>query len=135
MYEFLITLHATAAAIVVGALFVQSMAVVMAQRLNGDAQREGVRMLERRMHLFIYYPILAVTLLTGLILAITGGAFADGRWLHWKLLFVIVLVGLGFLTGRNVTAEQPLRAFAMAVHVLIFIVSGCILYLAVLQPY
>lgn len=135
MDAILVTLHATAAAIVVGVLFLQSLAVVMALRLPNETQRQGVRILQGRVHAFIYYPILAVTVLTGLWLAVAESAFDEGRWLHWKLVFVVLLVGLGLLTGRHIRAERPGRPLAMVVHILIFVVSYCILYLAVLRPY
>ena len=135
MHAFLVTLHVLSAAIVVGVLFLQSLAVVMALRLPADAQRQGVRILQGRIHAFIYYPILGVTLITGLWNALAVDAFATGRWLHWKLVFVVLLVGLGLLTGRGIRAERPLRPLAMIVHIAIFVVAGCIVYLAVLKPY
>ena len=135
MTAILIALHATAGAIVVGVLFLQSLAVVMALRLKGESQRDGVRILQRRMHLFIYYPILAVAVGTGFWSALANEVLSQGRWLHWKLVFVVLLTGLGLLTGRFISRERPSRAPAMAVHVLIFMVSGYIIYLAVLRPY
>ena len=135
MHALLVTLHVLAAAIVVGVLFLQSLLVVMAMRLPGDAQRQGVRILQGRVHAFIYYPVLVVTLITGLWNALAEDAFSTGRWLHWKLVFVVLLVGLGLLTGRAIRSERPSRPLAIVVHVLIFIVAGCLLYLAVLKPY
>lgn len=131
----LVTVHVTAAAIVIGVLFMQSLAVVMALRLPAEAQREGVRTLQRRVHAFVYYPILGVTLLAGLWVAMLEGAFTQGKWLHWKLLLVLVLIGLGFLTGGTLRNETPGKPRAMAVHVLIFLVSLLIVYLAVFKPF
>ena len=135
MHAFMVTLHATAAAIVVGVLFLQSLAVVMALRLPGDQQREGVRILQKRIHAFIYYPILAVTLLSGLWNALATDAFGQGSWLHWKLVFIVLLIGLGLLTGQGIRSERPRRPVAMAVHIGVFVIAACILYLAVLKPY
>jgi uncharacterized membrane protein len=135
MQAFLVTLHVLAAAIVVGVLFLQSLAVVMALRLPGEAQRQGVRILQGRMHAFIYYPLLAVTLLTGLWNALAEDAFATGRWLHWKLLLVVLLIGLGLLTGSGIRAGRPVRPLAMAVHIAIFLVAGGIVFLAVRKPF
>ena len=104
-------------------------------RLKSEVQQEGVRILHGRVHRFIYYPLLAVVVLTGFWYAFATDAFAQGRWLHWKLVFVVLLAGLGLLTGQGVRSRRPLRPLAIAVHVLIFIVSACIFYLAVLKPY
>ena len=109
MEAFLVTVHVTAGAIVVGVLFVQSLAVVMAMRLPGEAQREGVRTLQGRIHAFIYYPILAVAVAVGFWLAFAGDVFAQGRWLHWKLVFVVLLVGLGQDIGRQEATPPGLQ--------------------------
>ncbi len=135
MHGLLLAIHVTSAALVVGSLFLQSLVVVMALRLAEPAQREGVRLIQRRVHLFIYYPILLVALLTGLWLALDGDWFGAGRWLHWKLVFVVVLIGLGLLTGQGIRRERVVKPVAMIVHVLVFLVSLCIVYLAVLKPY
>ena len=135
MQAFLVTLHVLAATIVVGVLFLQSLAVVMARRLPSEAQRQGVRTLHGRVHAFVYYPILAATLLAGLWIALAQDAFAGGRWLHWKLVLVVLLVGLGLLTGRGIRAERPVRPLAIVVHIAVFLVAGGIVYLAALKPF
>ena len=83
MNAILLTLHVTTAAMVVGVLFLQSLAVVMALRLKSEVQQEGVRILHGRVHRFIYYPMLAVAVLSGFWYAFATDAFAQGRWLHW----------------------------------------------------
>ena len=65
MIKYLLALHVTAMALVVGTLFLNSLTVVMAMRLKTPEQREGVRILQRRIHLFIYYPILVSRLSPG----------------------------------------------------------------------
>ncbi len=136
MNDWLVALHVTFAAIVVGTLFLQSLAVVMALRLEADVHREGVRILQGRLHRLIYYPILAVTLLTGIWIAVSQEAFSSGeRWLHWKLVAVLLLIGLGLATGGNIRRERVVKPAAMAVHVLIFHVSLSILYLALHKPF
>jgi protoporphyrinogen IX oxidase len=135
MQAFWVTLHVLCAAIVIGVLFVQSLAVVMAQRLPAGAQRQGVRTLQGRVQRFVYYPILLVTLLTGLGNALAEDAFAQGRWLHWKLLAVVLLIGLGLATGAGIRAQRPLRPLALGVHIASFLVAGWIVYLAVLKPF
>ena len=135
MIQYLLALHVTATSLVVGTLFLQSLSVVMAMRLQTPEQREGVRILQRRLHLFIYYPILAVALLSGLWMALLTGAFAGDRWLHWKLVGVVLLIGLGLLTGRELRRERVAKGPALAVHVVIFLLSLWIIYLAVAKPF
>jgi uncharacterized membrane protein len=129
MYRYLVALHVTATALVIGTLFLQSLAVVMALRLKAGEQQEGVRILQGRIHMFIYYPILLVAVGTGLWLAMTSDAFRQGTWLYWKLVGVVLLIGLGFLTGINIRAARVLKPLAMSVHVGIFLVSLWIVYL------
>lgn len=134
----LLILHLTLAATIVGVLFAQSLLVVMALRLRGEGQRQGVRIVQRRLHGFVYYPLLAVTLLSGAWLAYAGDAFAHGSWLRWKLVAVVLLIGLGLLTGQALRTEEPrrpARALALAVHVAILAVSAAVLALAVLKPF
>lgn len=134
MRAYLVALHVTAAALVIGALFLQSLAVVMALRLKSAEQQEGNRILQRRMHLFVYYPILAVALGSGLWLAQMTDAFAQGKWLHWKLVAVVLLVGLGLLTGRGISARRVFKPAAMLVHIAIFLVSLWIVWLVTTRP-
>jgi len=135
MASYLLALHVTATSLVVGSLFLQSLMVVMALRLPNEQQREGTRTLMGRVHLFIYYPILGVAVLSGLWLAMSTGAFESGRWLHWKLLLVVLLAGLGFLTGGRIRAQQVAKGPAMVIHILIFLVSILIIYLATARPF
>jgi uncharacterized membrane protein len=132
---FLITVHVTSAAVVVGVLFLQSLAVVMALRLPSETQRQGVRMLQARIQAYAYYPLLALTLVTGLSVALLEDAFEHGRWLHWKLVLVVLLIGLGLLTGQGLRSQRPPRPLAIAVHVAVVLVAAGIVYLAVLQPF
>ena len=135
MQTALLILHVTLAATVVGVLFAQSLLVVMALRLRGEGQRQGVRIVQRRLHGFVYYPLLAVTLLSGAWLAWAGDAFAQGSWLRWKLVAVVLLIGLGLLTGQALHTERPARGLALAVHVAILALSAAVLGLAVLKPF
>jgi uncharacterized membrane protein len=130
----LIALHVTAVSLVVGTLFLQSLSVVMALRLKSGAQQEGQRILQQRIHWFVYYPILLVALATGLGLALSTDAFHQGRWLHWKLVGVVLLIGLGFLTGWEIRAKRVVKPLAMIVHILVFLVSLWVMYLATARP-
>ncbi len=139
MYNYLLALHVTATSLVVGTLFLQSLLVVMALRLKVAQQREGVRIMQLRLHLFIYYPILAVALGSGFWMASLGEVFGQGRWLHWKLVLVMLLIGLGLLTGGHLrgrsAGRDAAKGRAMAVHIVIFVLSAWIVYLATVKPF
>lgn len=135
MLYLLVTLHVTAAAIVIGTLFTQSLGAVMALRLPETSQRSAVSLLQLRMHKFIYYPILLFTLATGLWVALATDAFTGSKWLHWKLVLLVALIGLGFLTGGTIRNDEPSKPIAMAIHVAILLVSLLVVYLAVFKPF
>jgi len=134
MERILIPLHVTGAAIVIGVLFLQSMMIVMMHRLETEEQRSGVRLTLIRVEKFIYYPILAVTLLTGLYAMRVTDALRQGVWLHYKFIFLIVLIGLGLMVRDSLRKDLASKGKAMGVHVLIFIVGFCVVYLAVFKP-
>ncbi len=135
MYHVLLTVHITAAALVLGALFVQSMLVVMALRLQVPAQAEGVRTVQRRVQAFLYYPMLGVALAAGLAVALQTGAFAAGRWLHWKLVVVVLLIGLGLLIGQFLRSGRAAKGVALAVHVAVLALGLLTVYLASARPF
>jgi len=135
MNPYLLALHVTAVSLVAGTLFLQSLMVVMALRLPNEHQKDGVRTLMGRVHSFIYYPILAVAILTGAWMAFASGAQGQGGWLHWKLVLVVLLVGLGILTGQKIKADRIAKGPAMMVHIAIFLLSMTIFFLAVNKPF
>ena len=129
MLDYLHALHLLSAALVLGSLFMISLAVVMNLRLPAPLQREGVRILLRRVYLFIYYPILGVALLSGLALALFNDAFASA-WLPRKVLAVVILVGLGGWSADLLRRERIAKPLAMMLHVGIFLVGFGIVLLA-----
>jgi uncharacterized membrane protein SirB2 len=62
-------------------------------------------------------------------------AFRQGTWLHWKLVGVMLLVGLGFLTGWEIRSQRVIKPLAMIVHIVIFLVSLWVVYLAAVRPF
>ena len=85
LYNTMVAVHVTAVCLVVGTLFVQSLAVVFRFRMTEDAQIAGAQWIQHRIYKFIYYPILGISVATGLYLATITGAFSNGLWLHYKL--------------------------------------------------
>ena len=137
MYHALLTLHVTGVCLVVGTLFVQSLAVIFRLRLTDPAQIEGAQWIQRRIYLFIYYPILVITIISGLYLALTQGLFSiEGqRWLHWKLMFLIILIIFGFMNGKQISNPNLPKPLAMFAHIGIFCVSAVMIYLAQARPF
>jgi len=135
--------------LVVGTLFLQSLSVVLGLRLKSAEEREGLRKTQKRIHKFIYYPILFVTVASGIYLASTTYQFNtviyDGlntsktvnaqKWLYSKLGLLLVLVALGFQNGRQIKQDHLPKKYAMMVHIAIFIIAGFMIYLATVKPF
>ena len=134
MNGFLLTLHVLFAAITIGVLFVESLGMVMALRISEEAHRDGARLLHQRVHRGIYYPSLAVALISGFLLAWNEGVLTAG-WLAWKLVLVVLLAGLGLMAGQALKRRLTAKPAALAVHILILAVSAGIVALAELKPF
>ncbi len=135
MRNFFLTLHMVSMCLVVGTLFLQSLTVVFRLRLKSAEEREGLRKTQKRIHKFIYYPILFVTVASGLYLAIKTGVFGEARWIYTKLGLLLVLVGLGIQNGRQIKQDHLPKKYAMMVHIAIFIIAGGMIYLATVKPF
>ena len=154
MKNFFLTLHMVSMCLVVGTLFLQSLTVVFRLRLKSAHEREGLRKTQVRIHKFIYYPILFVTVASGLYLAIKTGVFSGkavwvkdslksgqligafySQWIYPKLGLLVVLVALGFQNGRQINQGQLPKKYAMMVHIAIFIIAGGMIYLATVKPF
>ncbi len=121
--------------LVVGTLFLQSLTVVFRLRLNSAEEREGLRKTQSRIHKFIYYPILAVTIFSGVFLAVKTGVFVEFKWIYAKLTLLLILIGLGFLNGLQIKQDVLPKKYAMMVHIAIFLISGGMIYFATVKPY
>ncbi|MCH7499736.1 MAG: CopD family protein [Nitrospinae bacterium] len=135
MKNFFLTLHMVSMCLVVGTLFLQSLTVVFRLRLKSAEEREGLRKTQKRIHKFIYYPILFVTVASGLYLAIKTGVFDEAQWIYTKLGLLLVLVGLGIQNGRQIKQDHLPKKYAMMVHIAIFIIAGGMIYLATVKPF
>ena len=135
MKNFFLTLHMVSMCLVVGTLFLQSLTVVFRLRLKSAEEREGLRKTQKRIHKFIYYPILVVTVGSGLYLAIKTGVFDEAQWIYLKLGLLLVLVGLGIQNGRQIKQDHLPKKYAMMVHIAIFIIAGGMIYLATVKPF
>jgi len=134
-YPYWVALHVVSMCLVIGTLFVQSLAVVFRFRMEDPVQIEGAQWIQDRIYKFIYYPILGVTVATGLYIAILSEAFTAGKWLHWKLMLLIVLIAFGFMNGRQIRNLELPKPLAMFVHVGIFLTSATMIYLAQVKPF
>ena len=121
--------------LVIGTLFLQSLTVVFRLRLKSAEEAMGLEKTQTRIHKFIYYPILGVTLISGIVLAIKTGAFSEGKWIHVKLVLLMVLIALGVQNGRQIKEAVLPKKYAMMLHIAIFIVGAYLIYLATIKPF
>jgi protoporphyrinogen IX oxidase len=121
--------------LVIGTLFLQSLTVVFRLKLKNDTEILGLKKTQARIHKFIYYPILGVTVLSGVYLAVTTGVFAEASWIKVKMILLILLIGLGVMNGKQITQEILPKKYAMMVHIPIFIVGAGMIYLATIKPF
>lgn len=135
MKNFFLTLHMISMCLVVGTLFLQSLSVVFRLRLKKPEEVEGVRNVQNRIHKFIYYPILAVTLISGAVLAVKTGVFGKANWILLKLALLAVLIFLGALNGRQIQTAVLPKKYAMMVHIAIFLIGAGMIYLATIKPF
>ena len=135
MKNFFLTLHIISMCLVIGTLFLQSLSVVFRLRLKSPEEAKGLEKTQSRIHKFIYYPILGVTVISGIVLAIKTEAFAEGKWIHWKLGLLIILIALGIQNGKQIKKVILPKKYAMMVHIAIFIVGACMIYLATIKPF
>ena len=137
MKNFILTLHIISMCLVVGTLFLQSLIVVFRLRLKKHEEVAGVKNVQKRIHKFIYYPILGVTIISGMILASFTGVFSQDQnnWISFKLLLLIILVVFGILNGKQIQAEVLPKKYAMMVHIPIFLIGAGIIYLATIKPF
>ena len=135
MKNFFLTLHMISMCLVIGTLFLQSLTVVFRLRLKSTEEAKGLEKTQSRIHKFIYYPILGVTLISGIVLAMKTNAFADGKWIHWKLGLLLILIALGIQNGKQIKKQVLPKKYAMMVHIAIFIVGAFMIYLATIKPF
>ena len=135
MKNFFLTLHIISMCLVIGTLFLQSLSVVFRLRLKSPEEAKGLEKTQSRIHKFIYYPILGVTLISGTVLAFKTAVFSEGTWIHWKLGLLIVLIALGIQNGKQIKEAILPKKYAMMVHIAIFIVGACMIYLATIKPF
>ena len=115
--------------------FLQSLTVVFRLRLKNDTEALGLKKTQARIHKFIYYPILFVTVASGLYLAIQTGVFDKAQWIYPKLGLLAVLIALGEMNRIQIKKDVLPKKYAMMVHIAIFIIAGCMIYLATVKPF
>ena len=135
MKNFFMTLHMISMSLVVGTLFLQSLSVVFRLRLKTPEEVNGVRNVQKRIHKFIYYPILAVTLISGAVLAVKTGVFGQANWIVAKLGLLALLITLGVINGQQIQRDVLPKKYAMMVHIAIFLIGAGMIYLATIKPF
>ena len=137
MINFILTLHIISMCLVVGTLFLQSLIVVFRLRLKKQEEVFGVKNVQKRIHKFIYYPILGVTIISGVILTSNTGVFSQDQnnWISLKLGLLIVLIIFGILNGKQIQTDVLPKKYAMMVHIPIFLIGAGMIYLATIKPF
>ena len=137
MKNFFLTLHILSMCLVVGTLFLQSLIVVFRLRLKKQEEITGVKNIQKRIHKFIYYPILGVTIISGVILASNTDVFSQDQnnWISLKLGLLIVLIIFGILNGKQIQTDILPKKYAMMVHIPIFLIGAGMIYLATIKPF
>ena len=121
--------------LVIGTLFLQSLTVVFRLRLKNDTEVLGLKKTQTRIHKFIYYPILGVTLISGIFLAVSTGVFQEASWIKVKMVLLVVLISLGVMNGKQISQDVLPKKYAMMVHIPIFIIGAGMIYLATIKPF
>ena len=121
--------------LVVGTLFLQSLTVVFRLRLKKQEEIDGAKNIQIRIHKFIYYPILAVTIISGVILSVQTNVFSEANWIFAKLGLLVILIIFGILNGKQIQADVLPKKYAMMVHIPIFLIGAGMIYLATIKPF
>ena len=122
--------------LVIGTLFLQSLTVVFRLRLKSAEEVAGIRKIQIRVHKLIYYPILAVTMFSGIYLVMKTGILSKGQaWIYWKLFLFLGLIGFGILNGKQIQSDVMPKKYAMMVHITIFLIGVVMIYLATIKPF
>ena len=137
MQTFFLTLHIISMCLVVGTLFLQSLIVVFRLRLKKQEEVDGVKNIQKRIHKFIYYPILGVTIISGIVLANKSDIFSQDKanWIFLKLGLLILLIIFGMLNGKQIQKDVLPKKYAMMVHIPIFLIGAGMIYLASIKPF
>ena len=135
MKNFFLTLHSISMCLVVGTLFLQSLTVVFRLRPKKREEIDGAKNIQKRIHKFIYYPILAVTIISGMVLAVKTNVFAEANWIFLKLGLLLILIILGILNGKQIQTDVLPKKYAMVVHIAIFLIGAGMIYLATIKPF
>ncbi len=121
--------------LVVGTLFLQSLSVVLRLRLKKQEEIDGLRSIQNRIHKLIYYPILAVTIFSGIMLTVKTGEFGQANWIAAKLGLLVLLIVLGVLNAKQIQADLLPKKYAMMVHIAIFLIGAGMIHLATTKPF
>ena len=135
MKNFFLTLHMISMSLVVGTLFLQSLSVVLRLRLKKQEEVDGLRSIQNRIHKLIYYPILAVTIFSGIMLTVKTGEFGQANWIAAKLGLLVLLIALGVLNAKQIQTDLLPKKYAMMVHIAIFLIGAGMIHLATTKPF
>lgn len=114
MVPWLIAIHVTGVVMWVGGLLGTALVLAQHAQETDAAARDALAKLERRILRALGDPGATLAILAGIAIVWTNsGYYLHARWLHLKLIFVLLLVGanvlLGINTKRYVAGEIELK--------------------------
>lgn len=140
MYLWIKALHVIAIiSWMAGLLYLPRLFVYHAEAGAGAPQGETFKIMERRLYRYIMTPAMTVAWITGLFLAIDGGAFQQ-PWFHVKAALVVLLSAVhlhdgvllrSFATDANVHSSRYFR-IVNEIPTLLMIGIVC---LAIVKPF
>src|ERR1700753_2291854 len=139
MYEWIKALHVIAViAWMAGMLYLPRLFVYHCEAEPGSKQSETFKVMERRLLRAIINPAMIVTWLAGLYLAWSGHWFT-ARWLHGKLLLVILMSGAhGFFARcvKDFAADRNTRSqkFYRVINEMPTVLMILIVVLVIVKP-
>ena len=134
-HNILLVVHLLSIALAVGTLVTQSLMLVLRSQLDSQEHIDVFQKIQKKAHLFIYHPSIGFAILSGLTLAMQTGAFTNGKWLHWKLMFVFLLVGVGVVTGVQIKKDKGGKALRLVMHIGVLSLATIIIYFASIKPF
>jgi putative membrane protein len=114
MASWLIAVHVTGVVMWVGSLLAVALVLAQHTQETGAEARATLAKLERKILRAVSDPSATLAILAGIAIVWTNsGYYLHARWLHLKLIFVLLLVGatvlLGINTKRYAAGEIALR--------------------------
>lgn len=139
--ELLLTIHLIAIiSWMAGILYLIRLFVYHAEETN-EIVKQRFAVMERRLYLFITMPSMLVAFIAGISLIYINPALMQGKWLHTKLLLVLILAGVTGFSNRyrknflKDNAKIPTGKFFRIFNEIPTLLMIIIIYLVIYRPF